>query len=102
MNKIITVHFYLLKKKLLYIYAILYKLPEQLAVQQVTELFTGRVIFKQELQTLLLVMSKCTFFTFSINFITQPNVITHTNDIPSENTDRKPKFTRTYEYCTPA
>lgn len=48
-----------MKKKLLYIYVTLYKLSEQLAVQQVTELFTGRVIFKQELQTLLVVMSKC-------------------------------------------
>jgi len=63
MNKMITVHFHLLKKKkLLYIYAILSKLSEQLAVQQVTELFTGRVTFTQELQMLLLVMSNCTFF----------------------------------------
>jgi len=66
---------------------------ELLRVQQVTELFIGTVIFKQELQTLLLVMSKCAFFlTSSINVITQPNVTTHTNDIPLQNTDRKPKF----------
>jgi len=63
MKKIITVYFHLLKKTL-YIYALLNKLSEQLAVQQVTELFTGRVIFKQELQMLLLFMSKCTIFNF--------------------------------------
>jgi len=51
-----------MKKKLLYIYAILSKLSEQLVVQQITELFTVRIIFTQELQTLLLVISKCTLF----------------------------------------
>ena len=40
---------FIFDKQLLYIYAILYKLSVDLAVQQITELFTGRVIFKQEM-----------------------------------------------------